>query len=219
MRGRTQFIGSYIPGTSRVHAAPLWIKACALLALGILTIIFQGWIPRTVLLAMALGLYLFAGLPLKMLWSPIRMMWFFLVIIIAYQTWTNGPATAWALVAGILACVYASNLLITTTETQVLLDGVVRAASPLEPFGADPERFALTISIMLRSIPFIVGAFDDVRDAAMARGLERNPRARILPVAVATVAYARQTGSALAARGIGDRADGVPSTAGSTARN
>jgi biotin transport system permease protein len=60
---------------------------------------------------------------------------------------------------------------------------------------------------MLRSIPFIIGAFDDVRDAARARGLERNLRARTLPVMISTVAYARQTGEALTARGLGEAED------------
>ncbi|MBM7848510.1 energy-coupling factor transporter transmembrane component T family protein [Arthrobacter roseus] len=197
-------MGNYVPGSSPVHKTPLWIKATLLLAVGVLTLLLQGPIARSVLLVATLAVHLVAGLPVKRLWSSIRIMWFFLVIIISYQTWVNGLDVAWSLVAGILVCVYAANILTSTTEIQVLLDGVVKAASPFQRFGANPEKFALTISIMLRSIPFIVGAFENVRNAAMARGLERNPRARVLPVVITTVAYARQTGNALAARGIGD---------------
>lgn len=204
MRGHSHLMGNYVPGSSPVHRTPLWIKAILLLAVGVLTLLLQGPIARSTLFAAAVILHLMAGLPVKRLWSSVRVMWFFLIIIIVYQTWANGLDAAWSLVAGILACVYAANILTSTTETQVLLDGVVEAASPFRRFGADPEKFALTISIMLRSIPFIVGAFDDVRNASMARGLERNPRARVLPVVITTVAYARQTGNALAARGIGD---------------
>ena len=101
----------------------------------------------------------------------------------------------------------AAKLLTATTELERLLDGLAGLIVPLRRFGADPERFALTVSLMLRSIPFIIGAFDDVRDAARARGLERNLRARTLPVMIATVAYARQTGEALAARGLGEAED------------
>ncbi|HET7414781.1 MAG TPA: hypothetical protein VFI97_03695, partial [Arthrobacter sp.] len=46
----------------------------------------------------------------------------------------------------------------------------------------------------------------DVRDAAKARGLERNPRALLVPVVINAVAYAKQTGDALAARGLGEKA-------------
>ena len=115
--------------------------------------------------------------------------------------------TAWRVVAGILATVLAANLLTATTELERLLDGLAGLIVPLRRVGADPERFALTVSLMLRSIPFVIGAFDDVRDAARARGLERNLRARTLPVMIATVAYARHTGEALAARGLGEAED------------
>ncbi len=204
MRAHSHLMGNYVSGSSPVHKTPLWIKATLLLAVGILTLLLQGPVARSLLLATALAIHVLAGLPVKRIWSSIRVMWFFLAIIIGYQTWANGLDVAWSLVAGILACVYAANILTSTTEIQVLLDGVVKAASPFRRFGVNPEKFALTISIMLRSIPFIVGAFESVRNAAMARGLERNPRARVLPVVITTVAYARQTGDALAARGIGD---------------
>ncbi len=204
MPAHPHLLGNYVPGSTPVHRAPLWSKAVLLLAIGILTILLQGPLERTVLLCVAVAVHLLARLPVKRLWMSVRLMWFFLIVIIAYQTWVNGWQDAWALVAGILACIFAANILTSTTEIQVLLDGVVKASRPFERFGAHPEKFALTIAIMLRSIPFIVGAFDDVRNAAMARGLERNPRARVLPVVITTVAYARQTGQALAARGLGD---------------
>jgi len=42
------------------------------------------------------------------------------------------------------------------------------------------------------------------RDAARARGLDRDPRAVVVPAAVRAVGHARRTGEALAARGLGD---------------
>jgi biotin transport system permease protein len=86
----------------------------------------------------------------------------------------------------------------------VLLDAVVAAARPLRWVGLSPERFGLAVSVMLRSVPYLAGAFGDVRDAARARGLERNPMAHLTPVVVRAVGYAQATGDALAARGLGD---------------
>jgi len=43
-----------------------------------------------------------------------------------------------------------------------------------------------------------------VRDSARARGLERSPRALVVPSIVQVVAYGRATGEALAARGLTD---------------
>ena len=124
-----------------------------------------------------------------------------------FQWWQLGGPTAARIVLNILVCVVAASLLTATTPIQQLLDGVVRLARPFRRLGADPERFALTIGILLRSIPFIAGTFADVRDSARARGLERNPRALILPVFITSVAYARHTGEALAARGLGEAED------------
>ena len=61
---------------------------------------------------------------------------------------------------------------------------------------------------MLRSVPALLTTATEVRDAARARGLDRSPRALLVPTAVRTVARARATGEALAARGIGDEATG-----------
>ena len=130
-----------------------------------------------------------------------------LAVIGAFQWWQLGGPVAARIVLNVLVCVVAASVLTVTTPVQALLDGVVALSKPFKRFGADPERFALTIAIMLRSLPFIAGAFSDVRDSARARGLERNPRALVLPVFITTVAYARQTGDALAARGLGDAED------------
>ena len=50
----------------------------------------------------------------------------------------------------------------------------------------------------------LVRTTSETRDAARARGLERNPRAVLVPAAVRMVAHARATGDALAARGLGE---------------
>jgi biotin transport system permease protein len=103
----------------------------------------------------------------------------------------------------------AAGVLTATTAPTALIDGVVRAARPLRRW-LDPESLGLGIAIMFRSIPWIATAFDDVRDSARARGLERNPRALVLPVVIRTVGYARATGDALLARGLGDPDDETP---------
>ena len=86
----------------------------------------------------------------------------------------------------------------------MLVDALVAAARPLERLGARPERFGLAVAILIRSVPYIAGSFGEVRDAARARGLERNVATSLTPVAISAVAYARRTGDALTARGLGD---------------
>ncbi len=210
MRGHAHLVAGYVPGRSPVHRLPLWAKAVLLLAVAVLCVASPAIsmpaaasVTTVVLTAVVVG-HGVARLPWGRLWRAVKFMLVFLVLIAAYQWWQHGAMTAWQVVAAIVATVLASNILTATTPVDELLDGLAALVKPLERLGADPERFSLTVALMLRSIPFVIGAFSDVRDAARARGLERNLLARSLPVVIATVGYARATGEALAARGLAD---------------
>lgn len=207
MRGHGFLLANYVPGHSLIHRAPLALKFLLVFGCGLASFIVVDWRVSLAVLAGLCGLFLLTGAGLKKLWAAIRPLAAVLVVIGVFQWWMLGAPTAARIVLNILVCVVAASLLTATTPVQLLLDGVVRAAGPFKRFGADPERFALTIAIMLRSIPYIAGTFADVRDSARARGLERNPRALILPVFITSVAFARQTGEALAARGLGEAED------------
>nr|WP_284287061.1 energy-coupling factor transporter transmembrane component T [Angustibacter aerolatus] len=58
--------------------------------------------------------------------------------------------------------------------------------------------------LTVRAVPVVAGLLDDVRDARRARGLERSPRALLVPLVVRTVRYADRLGEALVARGVDD---------------
>ncbi|WP_449372832.1 energy-coupling factor transporter transmembrane component T family protein [Arthrobacter psychrolactophilus] len=193
-----------------LHRTRLGLKALLLLLVAVLCLASPALsqqlgvlITTATLILVVIGHFL-AGLGWPRLWRAVRLMLIFLVLIAAYQWWQFGPLVAWQVIAAIVATVLASNVLTSTTPVDTLLDGLAALVLPLRRFGADPERFSLTVALMLRSIPYVIGAFADVRDAARARGLERNLVARSLPVVISTVAYARATGDALAARGLGD---------------
>jgi len=207
MRGHGFLLANYVPGNSLLHRAPLALKFALVFASGLASFIIVDWRISAAVLAVLTGLFLAAGAGVKRLWGAVRPLAPVLLAIGLFQWWQLGGPTAARIVLNILVCVVAASLLTATTPIQRLLDGVVRVARPFKRLGADPERFALTIGIMLRSIPFIAGTFADVRDSARARGLERNPRALVLPVFITSVAYARQTGEALAARGLGEAED------------
>ena len=207
MRGHGFLLANYVPGTSFLHRSPLAVKFLLVVASSLASFVIVDWRLSAAVLAVLCGLFLAAGAGAKRLWGAVRPLVPVLLVVGIFQGWQLGAPTGARIVLNILVCIVAASLLTATTPVQQLLDGVVRLARPFERFGADPERFALTIGIMLRSIPYIAGTFADVRDSARARGLERNPRALVLPVFITSVAYARQTGEALAARGLGDAED------------
>lgn len=204
MRGHGFLIANYVRGNSIIHRTPLWLKFLVVAACGAASFLIVDWAVSLVVFAVMCGLFMLTGAGFRRLLKAIWLVAPILLVIGLFQWWQLGGPTAARIVFNVLVCVVAASVLTATTPVQDLLDGVVALAKPFRRFGADPERFALTIAVMLRSIPFIAGAFTDVRDSARARGLERNPRALVLPVFITTVAYARQTGDAMAARGLGE---------------
>lgn len=204
MRGHGFLIANYVRGNSIIHRTPLWLKFLVVAACGAASFLIVDWAVSLVIFAVMCGLFMLTGAGFRRLLKAIWLVAPILLVIGLFQWWQLGGPTAARIVFNVLVCVVAASVLTATTPVQDLLDGVVTLAKPFRRFGADPERFALTIAVMLRSIPFIAGAFSDVRDSARARGLERNPRALVLPVFITAVAYARQTGDALAARGLGE---------------
>ncbi|MDQ1056036.1 biotin transport system permease protein [Arthrobacter sp. SORGH_AS 212] len=210
MRGHGFLLANYVPGNSFIHRSPLALKFLLVFACGLASFLVVDWRVSLAVLAALCGLFLLTGAGPKRLGRVVRPLFPVLLVIGLFQWWQLGAPTAGRIVLNILVCVVAASLLTATTPVQRILDGVVAAATPFQRFGADPERFALTIGVMLRSIPYIAGTFADVRDSARARGLDRNPRALVLPVFITSVAYARQTGEALAARGLGDAGDDGP---------
>lgn len=205
MRGFGSTLGLYAPGSGFLYRTPVSVKA--LLSLGCAVAVVAWRSPATTAVALVLSV---AALLVGAHLSPVRILRMLLPalpvlgILGLYQGLMQGWLRAFVVVGGITACLLAARALTLTTQTQALLDGVVRLVTPLRVLGADPERFALALSIMLRSIPYLAGLFVDVREAARARSLERNPRVAVTPVVVGAVAYAHRTGEALAARGLGD---------------
>ncbi len=121
----------------------------------------------------------------------------------AYQTWARGWPTGLEVALDLVTVVLAALVLTATTPVSALLDTAARAARPLARW-VDPERVALALALTVRSLPALLESARETRDAARARGLERDPRALVVPAAVRAVGRARATGEALAARGLGD---------------
>ncbi|GAA1967372.1 hypothetical protein GCM10009817_04060 [Terrabacter lapilli] len=203
---------AHVPGSSPVHRAPLWLKLVGVLAVGVVPWLTTSLGAMLVVTAVVLGIAVLARLPADRLLRSLRGLLPVLVLLLAFQWWANGPTYAVRVVLGIVNAYLAAGVLTATTPVTDLLDGVVRAARPLRRV-IDPEVVALTLGIVVRSIPWVAGSFSSVRQSARARGLERSPRAVVVPTVVHVVAFARATGEALAARGLTDPPEAVPGPA------
>lgn len=199
----TLLVGAYRPGTTLIHRIPAGPKLGLLALFGVATVALPGLWP-VALLVVSIALTVWVRIPLRSTLRGLRPLLLVIVVVTAFQVWQQGWSTAIHVVAGLLASVIAAIVFTATTSIDSMLDAIVRGLGPFRRFGANPERFALAFSLVLRSIPGIMAIAQETRAAAKARGLERSPRALLVPMAIRTVAQAYETGAALHARGIGD---------------
>ena len=204
MNAARSLLGVYIPGATLWHRMGVGAKYLVFLALTLPTMIVRE--PWVVAAMLALSLILVASTraPLRLAWGMPLMLVVLLSVLAGYQLLFGEPARAVTVVGTILVALYAGRVLLLTTPMPVLVDALVAAARPFRRLGARPERFGLAIAVLIRSIPYVAASFGDVRDATRARGLDRNPFTAVTPVVIQAVAFARTTGDALVARGLGD---------------
>lgn len=209
MNAARALLGIYVPGQTLWHrVGPGW-KYLVFLGLTVPTVAAPDVRVGVVMLAATLLLVASTRAPLRVAWGlPVGFV-LLLLLLAGFHLVTGNPELAVRVVVTLLVALYASRILLISTPMPVLVDALVAAVRPLRRLGVDPERFGLAVAIALRSIPFVVASFGDVRDAARARGLERNVLALVTPVVIATVAFARATGDALVARGLGEASDRV----------
>lgn len=210
MNAARALLGIHVPGTTVWHRLSTGPKYVVFLLVTVPAMLVDGAAVVLGLLAVSLALVASTRAPIRLAWGLPSGLVVLLALLGGYHGLTGHPEVGVRVVGTILTALYASRLLLITTPMPDLIDALVGFARPLRHVGLDPERFGLAVAIMVRSVPHLVASFGDVQQAARARGLERNPLALITPVVVQAVAYARSTGDALAARGLGDRATAEP---------
>lgn len=200
----TGLLGLYRPGSTPLHRLRAGTKLVALFVAGIVVVAVRGPASGVAALVAAAALVVWSGMGVRVLLRTLRAILLVAVALAAYQGWQQGWPRAVESVADLVALVLLATVLTVTTPIDEVLDAVTAALRPWRRWGVDPERAALAFSLMIRAIPTTIEIADQTRDAAVARGLQRDPRARLVPVVIRVVAQARATGEALHARGIGD---------------
>lgn len=203
-------LGLFHPGTSVLHRARPGAKITGLAVLGVAVVVATGPVSAGLALGVGVLLALVGRLPLHVTLRGLGPVLVTAALVGLYQWWARGWPVAVEVAVDLVALVLAAVVVTATTSSDRLLDTLTRAARPLRHVGLAPETFALAVGLMLRTVPALARTVHEVRDAARARGLEREPRALLVPAAVRTVAHARAVGDALAARGLGEDPEGEP---------
>lgn len=202
LRPRDQALGRRAPGRGFLHRAPTSAKVAALALLTVAVLLVREPLVSMGVVVLVLCTALAARVPLLMLLALIRRLWVVLAVLAVLQLLLNDPLTGAEVLSRILACLLAAQLLLLTTEPTELVTVLRRILAPTRFIGVSPGRVALAALIMLRAIPYLADQFHVAGQQVRARGLERDLRARTVPLLLGAVDYARDTGRALNARGI-----------------
>jgi biotin transport system permease protein len=197
-------IGLYRPGDSPLHRLPAGAKLLVLAVGALVLAVVRSPLAVAIGAVVVVGGYLLGNLPAA---EPLRQVWplrWVVLVLVPFQWWTGGWRPAVVVVGTMLVLVAAAGLVTLTTRTSALLDLFERLSAPLRRLGVDPSRMSLLLALTIRAVPVLVATLGEVRDARRARGLERSPRALLVPVVVRTLRHADRLGEALVARGVDD---------------
>ena len=197
-------LGIHRPGDTFLHRRRAGTKLLGLMVASIVVVVAHGPVSALVFVVVAAGLLVWSGARLDVTLRAMRGLLVVAALLGAWTVWQSGWPRAVEVVGDLVALILLATTLTVTTPVDEVMDAVARGLRPLRRVGVDPEAVALAFSLMLRAIPTTIGLAEESRDAAVARGLERSPRARLIPFVVRVVARAHDTGDALHARGIGD---------------
>ncbi|MDR1266374.1 MAG: energy-coupling factor transporter transmembrane protein EcfT [Propionibacteriaceae bacterium] len=196
--------GAYRPLGSVVEGWPTGLKYLVLLVLAGPACVLRQWPLTLAGLALGAGLLLAAGLGVRRGLGLPGGYWILLICVWLANGWSGRWLGGGVIVGNLVLALWASRLVVMTTPAPRLIDALTRAVRPLRVFGLRPERFGLAVMVMWRSLPYLIGCWEDVGQAVRARGLKGQAGPRATQLVVRAVAHAQATGQAMAARGLGD---------------
>lgn len=197
-------IGLYHPGESPLHRAGAGAKLVTLLVGTTALVVVRSPAAVGVAALAVLAAMIVAAVPVALAWQQLRPLRWFVLVLVPFQWWSGGWRSVVVVVGTLVVTVLAAAVVTLTTRVTAMVDAIERAAGPLRRMGVDPERIALVLALTIRAVPVLAAHLGEVRDARRARGLERSPRALLVPLVVRTVRHADRLGEALVARGIDD---------------
>jgi biotin transport system permease protein len=197
-------IGLYRPGTSLLHRCPPGVKLLALLVGTTALVAVRSITAVLVGAVVVLAGYAVAGWGPRVVLAQVWPLRWFVLFLVPFQWWSGGWPAVVVVVGTLLVTVAGAALVTLSTRVTQMLDVVVTLLGPLRRFGVDPDRVALVFALTVRAVPVLAGTYAQARDARRARGLERSPRALLVPLVLRTLRHADQLGEALAARGVDD---------------
>lgn len=202
MKLTNHLFGTYTPLDSPLHRLALKYKGAFIFLLALLLAATQHWGVGLGALLLVIALGFCARIPVSHWWQAVRSLWLLLTILTAYYLFSGKVETGADVLLTLLTMIFASKILLWSTPMPVIIDGFIWLCTPLRWVGGSPETVGLALALMVRSIPVIMDQWNALTVAVVARGVRISSFRLFTPLVIATVAYAHETGDALAARGL-----------------
>ena len=202
--------GLYRARETPLHHAPAWFKVLLLLAATVAVIMLDDPISSLGIMAASVLLLLSTQPPART--TAIAMAGTLVVAALtaSIHLWRGDWWRAVDVTADLIAVVALALAVAASSSMTAMLDFVSLMARPLRAV-LPPETLGLMFAMMLRALPEVAEIYLESRQAARARGLDRNIRAIVYPTTTRTVGFALDLGQAIHARGIGEEGDQVES--------
>lgn len=189
----------YVFGDSPLHRARPLVKMLALVVFCTGLFLFDHWAAIVIAGLMVAAGFALAGLHPRHGFAALRPALWILAAIFAVQVWLADLTLATFIISRFALLILAASLVTLTTTAGEFVEGI-EAALKHAPDWVPKARIALAISLTLRFIPLVRSVLIEVRQAQMARGLERNITALLVPLVVRTLKHADETAQAIQAR-------------------
>ena len=193
----------YVDADSWMHRASPRLKLGSLAVLGVA--LFATTDLRILAVTLLAGgvLYLNVGMTwreaLRRLQPVLLTIAFVTLFSLLFNPWHEAAVTVFRLVTLTL---FAATLTATTTIA-AFVDEITWAATPLEQIGlVKAADIGLTVGLVVRFVPEIVGRYAAIREAHEARGLKIRLRTVLVPLVILTLRDADNIAAAIDARGI-----------------
>ncbi|WP_119942863.1 energy-coupling factor transporter transmembrane protein EcfT [Neorhizobium sp. NCHU2750] len=193
----------HVEGDSLLHRLPAWVK---LLGLAVISLcLFTLHMPLVLGVAAAIGLVGHALLRISMaeIWRRMRSYALIVLVVALFTAAFGSLAEGFEALFRLSGLALFASLVTATTTTGEFIAVFTRAAMPLERLGlVRAADVGLSIGLVIRFVPEIVGRYEAIRDAHHARGLKPRPLSIIVPLIINTLRHADEIASAIDARGI-----------------
>jgi biotin transport system permease protein len=198
-------ISGYFEGRSWLHRLPAGVKLSALCAISLASLPVQDWRLLLAGLCLCLATYASAGPGALRRLSNLRAFLPLLAILLALHALSGDWEAGFGAVIRLLTMVLLADLVSMTTTMQDMMAAVTPVLRLLKPFGIEPRKVALAVSLVIRFVPVLSANWQARSEAWRARTGRRASWRLIAPFIAETLRVADQVAESLDARGFGRR--------------